>query len=194
MIKNLIIAILCIFVIILFTRSCNKDKTDWKAKYEYANQQFDSIRRQQKVIVTEDKKLLNEVVGKKKSQAYFKASQVITIHDTIPVPFEKIRDTCTYVNRTFRNDSIVGTVTNAGVTIDTMKLKNDIVFKVFEKKRSVIVEATNSNPKFTISGMNSIMLKKKQPSRFGIGPYIGYDVLNKQASIGISLQFQLIRL
>lgn len=192
--KNLIIALLAILVLVLFFRSCGKDKTDWKAKYEYEHQKFDSLKNQQKAVVTENQKLVNKITGKKKSQAYFKADQVVVYHDTVPVPYEVIRDTCRNIDRTFRNDSISGRINDEGVTIDSLRLSNSIAFKVFEKKRSILVEASNTNPAFRITGMNSIMLKKKQPSRIGIGPYVGWDFLNKRPAAGLSLTYQIIRL
>lgn len=66
-----------------------------------------------------------------------------------------------------KNYSIAGTVLLDGVKIDSIELNNTVSFRIAEKKnglfspRETVVQAINSNPYFTNTGMQSIVLKPK---------------------------------
>lgn len=198
--QNIIIVSLGLLVLLLLgllLKQCNKkviaNTEDWKAKYEYEKQRFDSIKSTQKVVVTESAKTIDTISGKKNTELFVKIKQVVVKHDTVRIPYSVIRDTCKGLNRIFKNDSVTGRLTDSGVYLDSLRFKNEISFTVSKIKGGYNIEAKNTNSAFRNSGMNSIMLKHKNPGRIGLGPYVGYDFINKRVGVGVSAHYSIIR-
>jgi hypothetical protein len=199
-----IIIILLIIIAVLSLKKCKKE-TDYKALYELEHQKFDSIKNKkgetiyvEKIIKTEDKALIKKLsdslfsLKKKGVKTVVTTEQVFTtVHDTIsyenPYIYEEL-------NLKFRKEDslykLTGTATSNSLQVDTLQIKNKISFRVTDNEVQVI----NSNPLIKIEGLNSITLKPKKVKRLGIGPYVGYDLINKTPSAGISLSYQLIKL
>lgn len=61
------------------------------------------------------------------------------------------------------------------------------------RKKSLMVSGAFGNKNATITGLRNVVVSDFKDKRFGIGPMVGYDVLNNQPVVGVSVQYSLIR-
>jgi hypothetical protein len=61
------------------------------------------------------------------------------------------------------------------------------------KPRRLYVDAAFANPNNKITNLHNIQVTDYKDKRFGIGPYVGYDVLNNRLAAGVSVHYSLIR-
>jgi hypothetical protein len=199
---SIVIIVLCL--VMLFDKC--KNKTDYKALYDLEHQKFYSVKNKkgetiyvEKIIQTEDKKLINSISNgvfskKAETKTIIKTEQVFSvIHDTIEYTSSASDYIDCYPVSFNKKDSlfnIKGSVQKYGLLIDSLSIYNKIAFRITNKNN---VEVINSNPLIKIIGLNSITLKQNKIGRFGLGPYVGYDLITKQPSAGISLSYNLIR-
>ena len=233
-IKTLIIVVLSIVLLLSF-RKCSSYKDEsvnWKGKYDFATQSFDSLKNKQGLQVVEQKpavftddrevkKLSAEVFNLKRKNeklikevnAFVSTKQEVKVEDKV-IPYDST-DNYTKANDylpidNLNKDSVIippkkfissdsnfyvkGTVLLQGVKIDSLSLTNHVSWRIAEKKkglfskRETVVQAINSNPYFTNTGINSAIVKHKpnawnrwiKPTLVGVAAsYLTYKIVNK---------------
>jgi hypothetical protein len=80
-------------------------------------------------------------------------------------------------------------------TFDSLIVTTYFKKKWFLGKKETFVDAYSLNPNAHISGLVGLKVATEKPKRFGLGPYIGYGYSGDkwQPSVGLSLQYSLIR-
>lgn len=78
--------------------------------------------------------------------------------------------------------------------VDTLTKTDYWKRKWFLGRKHYYTDISNQNPYIKLNGFKAVELKQKSTPRLGIGPYVGYDVLSKKPSVGISISYHLIRL
>lgn len=63
---------------------------------------------------------------------------------------------------------------------------------IFGQKK-LFVSASFKNPNNKITGLTNIQVSDFKDKRFGVGPYIGWDVINWRVAAGVSIHYSLIR-
>jgi len=61
------------------------------------------------------------------------------------------------------------------------------------RKKTLLVSGAFGNKNATITGLRNVVVSDFKDKRFGIGPMVGYDVLNNRPVVGVSVQYSLIR-
>lgn len=61
------------------------------------------------------------------------------------------------------------------------------------RKKTLMVSGAFGNKNATITGLRNVVVSDFKDKRFGIGPMVGYDVLNNRPVVGVSVQYSLIR-
>lgn len=119
--------------------------------------------------------------------------------DTLFIPFEKAIDFEFVKQWSSKSEhfNISGVTTNQFTRIDKIEIPNTLSFAIGVKstgfwKTTYQAKAVNSNPYVKTTGLDTYTYSEKK-KRFGIGPYIGFDALTLQPSVGLSINFNLIR-
>lgn len=119
--------------------------------------------------------------------------------DTLFIPFEKAIDFEFIKPWSSKSEhfNISGVTTNEFTRIDHLDMINTLSFAIGEKstgfwKTTYQAEAVNSNPYVNTIGLDTYSYSEKK-KRFGIGPYIGFDLIALKPSVGLSINFNLIR-
>lgn len=71
--------------------------------------------------------------------------------------------------------------------------KNETGIKGLFKSPKLFVDASFRNPNNKITGLTNIQVSDFKDKRFGVGPYIGWDVINWRVAAGVSIHYSLIR-
>lgn len=80
-------------------------------------------------------------------------------------------------------------------------MRDSLGFSIYHKKKWFLgkqrtyMDVFSYNPAVSIVGLTGVRINTGRPKRFGVGPYIGYgfDGLRWAPSIGISLQYSIIK-
>lgn len=154
------------------------------------------------VLLSDQIDSTNQLRGLLKSLRKVKAAGNITQSTKIervqidfeePVAFDFIR------NWSVKNEwySITGTSTNQFTRINELEINNTLSFAIGVEsvgfwKTEYKAKAVNSNKLVKTTGLDTYTFASKI-KRFGIGPYIGLDIITLQPSFGISAHFNLVR-
>ena len=77
--------------------------------------------------------------------------------------------------------------------------RDSVIFATSWKKnglfrtKTLMVSGAFGNKNATITGLRNVEISDFKDKRFGIGPMVGYDLLNNQPVVGVSVQYSLIR-
>lgn len=124
----------------------------------------------------------------------------VTVIDSIPVPFKfPVEKEFT---RDFKIDNqnyfLKGVVNSNGLNIKNLTIFNSLTFVMGEKKQgwfksnTYSIDIKNSNSLIKTIGVDSYVFKPAI-KRWTLGPYVGYDFIQQNISIGFSLQYGVIR-
>lgn len=61
------------------------------------------------------------------------------------------------------------------------------------RKKTLMVSGAFGNKNATITGLRNVEISDFKDKRFGIGPMVGYDILNNRLVVGVSVQYSLIK-
>lgn len=61
------------------------------------------------------------------------------------------------------------------------------------RKKTLMVSGAFGNKNATITGLRNVVISDFKDKRLGIGPMVGYDILNNRPVVGVSVQYSLIR-
>lgn len=126
--------------------------------------------------------------------------QTTTDIDTIYVPFNKPvgldfeRDI--HITDQFYN--LNAYINQDGFSLNSLTIPNKMSFVIGTKKKGLFskptyqIDVKHSNPYIKTKGIDSYTLKP-DVKRFSLGPYFGYDLINQNFGLGVSLQYSLIK-
>lgn len=143
---------------------------------------------------------LKGLVKKYKKIAAAGNIRTVTEIKEIPVPFDRPIEFD--FTRKFKIKEpwyeFTGKVNKYGLNINNFNVKNQMSFVLGVKKNgwfkpnTYSIDVLNSNPFIQITGADSYQFTE-DIKRWSIGPSVGYDLLNSQISLGLSLQYGIIR-
>ena len=116
----------------------------------------------------------------------------ITITYTDTIPFVFTRD----FSVTDKFYFIGGTSNHTGVVIDSLVVPNKIsiftgIKKVSWGKEEIVTDVVHSNPYVKTTKLSTYNTRRIK--RFGLGGFVGYDLINNKPSIGIGLTYNVIQ-
>lgn len=144
-------------------------------------------------------KQLNRLVDKFKNIAAAGNITQITKVDTIKVYYDKPIEFDFAREWSIENKfySISGKSTNEFTSINKLELPNTLSFAIGIQstgfwKKTYKAEAVNSNPNVRTIGLDTYTYTERK-KRFGLGPYVGIDLITMKPSVGLSASFDLVQ-